>query len=342
MAEQKRYIDTLRLSKGSGWITNKPVTKVLGDFWNIKNNPEARQTEVVERWRWRELKDGDTKLENVNKYLLLHDYIAQAIGAGALDDVANPTAVFRVLFEEGRDKNDPKRRAAFTAAARYLYHAKRPLDAATIGAGRAGPGLHFGPDVLEGFVTDFGGNPYCVFRFGGWITSFVQVTTAEEAQRLAKTVNYFIGMKRVKNTAVEKALDKLWRNAGFIEEYDGESSSDEDIFWNAAILERKKWKDLLDPTEEDCRSYVRLHDYIAQLVGQGLVKSLTCPFSVLLVAWKRPRPEGEGEGDPIRDAALKAATKYLDHADKELVSIANEYHQIPVKQLQRLLDNLGL
>ncbi|KAK7969023.1 hypothetical protein PG988_008096 [Apiospora saccharicola] len=309
MAEQKRYIDTLRLSKGSGWITNKPVTKVLGDFWNIKNNPEARQTEVVERWRWRELKDGDTKLENVNKYLLLHDYIAQAIGAGALDDVANPTAVFRVLFEEGRDKNDPKRRAAFTAAARYLYHAKRPLDAATIGAGRAGPGLHFGPDVLEGFVTDFGGNPYCVFRFGGWITSFVQVTTG---------------------------------NAGFIEEYDGESSSDEDIFWNAAILERKKWKDLLDPTEEDCRSYVRLHDYIAQLVGQGLVKSLTCPFSVLLVAWKRPRPEGEGEGDPIRDAALKAATKYLDHADKELVSIANEYHQIPVKQLQRLLDNLGL
>ncbi|KAK8140231.1 hypothetical protein PG984_000297 [Apiospora sp. TS-2023a] len=186
MAEQKRFFDVLLYFKEMNLITWEPVKKALDDFWSKQafwiprdagstlpylltcciiclpageniDDKEKRKAEIAKRRKWKDL-DGGT-----------------LIGIGALDDVANPTAVFRALFEEELGKHDPKHRAAFVAAARYLYHAKSQLEMATMENekdGRAGPGLHFGPNVPEFYKEDFGHAPYFMARFTGWVTKF--------------------------------------------------------------------------------------------------------------------------------------------------------------------------
>lgn len=109
-------------------------------------------------------------------------------------------------------------------------------------------------------------------------------------------------------------------NADFVDEGHEENG---DVISQANISVRQQWMDLRDPTEENCERYIRLHGYIAQLMGLGLVKGLIYPISVLHVAFERQLPEGV-EGDRIRDAAFSAATKYWDHAGKELLAIARQ------------------
>ena len=88
------------------------------------------------------------------------------------------------------------------------------------------------------------------------------------------------------------------------------------------LAERQQWKDLKGPEEvESCDRYLRLHDYIAQLIGQGLVKTSRYPNEVFRTALEKM---DAAKGDPARDAAFAAAYMYIYHAGPQLKAMAND------------------
>ncbi|KAK8140230.1 hypothetical protein PG984_000296 [Apiospora sp. TS-2023a] len=134
----------------------------------------------------------------------------------------------------------------------------------------------------------------------------------KDPQRLTEVVKHFINQEWVKDTIVEETLARIWNT---------EDDGGQDKIIHAELLECREFKDLWDPTVENCLRYIRLHDYIAHLMAQGLVRSLTYYDSVVRKAFEEQQLNGP-EGSSIRGAALAAAAKYRSHAEKELLTIA--------------------
>ncbi|KAK7923389.1 hypothetical protein PG985_007460 [Apiospora marii] len=150
----------------------------------------------IERRKWKDLKDtagvedgtqtatpDTTELKHFGHYLLLHDYLAQAIGAEILTDATYPVDVFREAFEQGREKRDPVRIAASAAAFGYLYHAKEPLHRLAFG-GQQSARL-YGGVVLEDFVKeDFRGEfDFNLPRFEIWLDAFSKMADKNDLPR---------------------------------------------------------------------------------------------------------------------------------------------------------------
>lgn len=152
----------------------------------------------IERLKWKNLKDtagvedgtqkedeapDTTELKNFGRYLLLHDFLAQAIGAEMLSDMTYPVHVFRDALEQGREKRDPVRIAASTAAFGYLYHAKEQIHRIAF-EGQTSPD-QYGGILLKDFIkSDLEGEyDFNLPRFDIWMDAFKKLADKEDLPR---------------------------------------------------------------------------------------------------------------------------------------------------------------
>ncbi|KAK7923388.1 hypothetical protein PG985_007459 [Apiospora marii] len=70
--------------------------------------------------------------------------------------------------------------------------------------------------------------------------------------------------------------------------------------------------------------YIRLHDYIAQLISHGIIRQTRYPNAVVRDAFG----EGRAKEDPLRDAANVAAANYWHHAQEQLGELNRDLGQL--------------
>ncbi|KAK6841298.1 hypothetical protein PG987_002158 [Apiospora arundinis] len=126
--------------------------------------------------------------------------------------------------------------------------------------------------------------------------------------RYIKVASYF----SVENNWMDKSLIAEVLN-GFFSDEGLNTEEERDI--------RAQWTRLTGMTTrlDDQNCYIILHDYIAQLMGVGLLPEDTFwPIPVFSKAFGESYPKG----NPIRDVNFAAAARYVYHAKDQLMSPA--------------------